>query len=67
MRTNQAPVARGQHGSSDIKKELRERDKDESWKSEELKKAKEKAKTARAPDGGKDRTAGLSVPKRGKQ
>lgn len=66
MRSNEAAVARGEKPTSDIKKEVGQAADDQSWKTEELKKAEDKAKAARAPGGDKDKTAGLSVPQDGK-
>jgi hypothetical protein len=47
MRNEQAAVERGHKGRSQIKKELRERDKDESWKGDALKQADATEKRAR--------------------
>jgi hypothetical protein len=64
MRNEQAAVTRGEKGRSQIKKELRERDKDESWKGEALKEANAAEKRARRPEASEDeKTAGLAVPK----
>jgi len=49
-----------------IKKEMRERDKDESWKGDALKEANDAEKRARRPQASEDeRTAGLAVPRDG--
>ena len=64
MRNEQAAVTRGEKGRSQIKKELRERDKDENWKGDALKDAEEKEKRARRPQASEDeKTAGLAVPR----
>jgi hypothetical protein len=66
MPNEQAAVTRGEKGRSQIKKELRERDKDENWKGEALKEADEKEKRARRPQASEDeKTAGLAVPRDG--
>ena len=65
MRNSQTSVTGGESGTSQIKKELRERDKDDSWKSEALKHAEDAAKHARRPGGGADeKTDWLTVPKK---
>lgn len=63
MRNKQAAVMRGKDGRSEIKREYRERDKDESWKSEELEAAKAADKRARR-DGAdqQEKESGLAVP-----
>ena len=48
MRNQQAAVERGHKSRSQIKKELRERDKDESWKGDALKEADATEKRAAA-------------------
>jgi hypothetical protein len=64
MRNQQAAVERGEKGRSQIKKELRERDKDENWKGESLKQADAKEKRARRPEASEDeKTSGLAVPR----
>ena len=64
MRNEQAAVTRGEKGRSQIKKELRERDKDENWKGESLKQADAKEKRARRPQASEgEKTAGLAVPR----
>jgi hypothetical protein len=64
MRNEQAAVERGHKGRSQIKKELRERDKDESWKGDALKQADATEKRARRPQASEDeKTAGLAVPR----
>ena len=66
MRNEQAAVTRGEKGRSQIKKELRERDKDENWKGDALKEADEKEKRARRPHASEDeKTTGLAVPRDG--
>jgi hypothetical protein len=66
MRSSQTPVTRGESGTSQLKKELRERDKDDSWKGEALEDAKDTAKHAGRPGaGGDEKTDWLSVPKDG--
>lgn len=66
MRNSQTSVTRGEGGTSQIKKELRERDKDDSWKGDALKNADNAAKHARRPGGGADeKTDWLAVPKKG--
>ena len=66
MRNSQTSVTGGESGTSQIKKELRERDKDDSWKSEALKDAEDAAKHARRPGGGAEKTDWLTVPKKDK-
>jgi hypothetical protein len=64
MRNQQAAVERGEKGTGQIKKELRERDKDENWKGESLKQADATEKRARRPEASEDeKTAGLAVPR----
>ncbi|WP_353645026.1 hypothetical protein [Mesorhizobium sp. WSM2239] len=68
MRNEQAAVTRGEKGRSQIKKELRERDKDENWKGDALKEADEKEKRARRPQASEDeKTTGLAVPQDGEE
>jgi len=63
-RNSQTSVTAGESGRSQIKKELRERDKDDSWKGDALKNAENAAKHARRPGGGaEEKTEGLAVPK----
>ncbi len=64
MRNQQAAVERGHKVRSQIKKELRERDKGENWKGDALKQADKKEKRARRPQASeKEKTAGLAVPR----
>ena len=64
MHNKQAPSMRGERAATEIKREHRERDKDESWKSDELEAAEEADKAARR-DGASDeeKRSGLSVPR----
>jgi hypothetical protein len=66
MRNNQTPTTHGEGGTSEIKSELREMNRDGKWKGEALKDAEKDAKEARRP-GAKDeeKTKGLVVPKKG--
>jgi hypothetical protein len=62
---SQTSVTRGNGGTSQIKKELRERDKDVSWKGDALKNAEKAAKHKRRPGADdEEKTEGLSVPKK---
>ena len=49
MRDNKAPETHGESGTSKLKKELREMDKDPGWKGEALKDAEREAKQGRRP------------------
>jgi hypothetical protein len=63
MRNKQPAVVTGKDGRSNLKKEYRERDRDESWKSGDLEKAEAEAKQARREGADRqEKEAGLSVP-----
>lgn len=65
MRDNQSPTTHGNSGTSKLKSELREMDDDGKWKTDALKVAEEDAKKARRPGASaKEKTAGLTVPKK---
>ena len=60
MRDNKAPVTHGESGTSKLKKDLREMDKDRAWKSEALKDAERQAKQGRRPGAApEEKTEGL--------
>jgi len=64
MRDNQTPTTHGEGGTSKLKAELREMDRDGKWKSDELKDAEKDAKEAHRPGASdEEKTAGLTVPK----
>ena len=65
MRDNQSPTTHGDSGTSQLKKELREMDRDGTWKSDALEKAEADAKQARRPGASaEEKTEGLTVPKK---
>ena len=60
MRDNKAPETHGESGTSKLKKELREIDKDRSWKGEALNDAERRAKQGRRPGAApEEKTKGL--------
>jgi len=65
MRENQSPTTHGESGTSKLKSELREMDRDGKWKGEALKDAEKDAKEARRPSATEEaKTEGLAVPKK---
>ena len=65
MRNNQTPTTHGEGGTSKIKSELREMDRDGKWKGEALKDAEKDAKEARRPGAtSEEKTDGLTVPRK---
>ena len=66
MRNNQNPTTTGESGTSRMKADLREMDRDGKWKGDALKDAEKDAKQARRPGAtDAEKTEGLAVPKNG--
>ncbi|MBX3581472.1 MAG: hypothetical protein KF810_06230 [Rhizobiaceae bacterium] len=61
MRDNKAPETHGDSGTSKLKKELREMDKDPNWKGDALTDAERNAKESRRPGATPDeKSSGLA-------